>query len=234
MNQLETYNSFQPKIIPKEKLFNAELNSAIARSKYVFLGEMHGAKEDADALYSLVKHYNVKNLAIEYDIAFKPFLDSCIKNKPDFSLVDYEYFIGSVVSLEVAKTIAIMIQQGIIENLYYIGNDEEQEVADKIMTIKQDAPVFCLRGNWHTLPYIFKEKGQPDFKSSYLIVKVKFPDSVNIEYKIQSGAIYNLGNGIMPFDDIENPKSNYQIIKSNKYPDYYELIIPRATPIWHN
>ena len=231
MNPLNTFNKFTPKLIPKSKLYNADLNSAIAHAKYVFAGEIHGAKENCDVMYSLIKHYNMKYLALELDIQLKPFVDSCIGGKPDFDLIDATYFVAGVLSVEMAKTIYMLSKEKLINNILYFSNGEEADVAKEILKIKAEGPVLCLRGNWHTLPYVFTEDGQPDHISSYLIVKEEYSNTVNIEYKYQSGAIYNAGTGTSAFDDVENPKKEYEIIKQSGYPDYYELIIPKATPI---
>ena len=231
MNKLDTFNKFTPKLISKSKLYNADLNNAIVHTKYVFVGEVHGTKENCDVIYSLITHYKIKNLALELGKDLKPFVDSCISNKPNFDLIDSKYFTASVMPLEMAKTIYTLIKEKLINNILYFGNGEEDDVAKEILKIKAEGPVLCLRGNWHTLPYVFTEDGQPDHISSYLIVKEEYSNTVNIEYKYQSGAIYNAGTGTSAFDDSKNPKKEYEIIKQSDYPDYYELIIPKATPI---
>jgi hypothetical protein len=227
MKPIKTFNYFKPKLIPKSKLYNADLNSAMAHAKYVFVGEIHGAKENCDVLYSLIRHYKVKNLALELDIELKPFVDSCISGKPDFNLIDTTYFIAGVLSVEMAKTLYILHKENLINDLYYFGNDEEVITASTILSLKASGPILCLRGNWHTLPYIYKQDNQPEHKSSYLFVKDKYPNTTNTEYKYQSGSIYNANTGIMNFDETENPKKEYEIIKQSDYPDYYELIIPK-------
>ena len=234
MKAIKTFSIFKPKLIPKSKLYNVDLNSAIAHEKYVFIGEIHGAKENCDVMYSLIKHYNIKNLALELAIDLKPFVDSCIAGKPDFELIEATYFMAGVLSVEMAKTIYILHKENLINDLYYFGNDEEAITASAILGLKAGGPILCLRGNWHTLPYVFTEDGQPDHKSSYLIVKEKYTNTVNIEYKYESGSIYNANTGIMNFDETEKPKNHYEIIKNDNNSNYYELMIPKATPIEYN
>jgi len=234
MKPLITFNNFKPKLIPKSGLYNANLNSAIAHAKYVFVGEIHGAKENCDVLYSLIKHYNIKNLSLELDIELKPFVDSCIIGKPGFDLIDTPYFVASVLSVEMAKTLYIIHKENLINDIYYFGNDEEANTASTILGLKARGPILCLRGNWHTMPNIYKEDNELQHKSSYLFVKDKYPNTTNIGYVYQSGSIYNANTGIMTFDDTAKPKKHYEIIKNKKYSNYYELIIPKATPIEYN
>lgn len=231
MNRLDVFKKFEPKLIHNSNLYDADLNSAIAHAKYVFVGEIHGAKENCDVLYSLVKHYKIRNIALELDKELKPFVDSCTAGTPNFELIDTTYFVASVLSVEMAKTLYVLYKEKLIDNILYFGNSEEDMVANEILSFNSQGPILCLRGNWHTLPYVFKEDGKSDYKSSYLIVKDKFPNTINIEYKYESGAIYNAGTGTSAFDEVKNPKNEYQISKKSNYPDCYVLIIPKANPI---
>ena len=61
---------------------------ALQKSNLIVYGEIHGIKENADIIYTLVKKLGVKRLAIEASPAVSNFINSVKINSYDFSLVD--------------------------------------------------------------------------------------------------------------------------------------------------
>jgi len=229
MKPLNTFNQFSPKLIAKEELANQDLSVGISTARFVFCGEIHGAKQNCDVLYSLVTHYGITSLALEVHEGLKPFVDTCIANQPDFSLIDPNYFIGGVLSVEMAKTIALLFTEGKLKHIHYIDADSEKDMADKILGVKDPGPTMVLMGNWHTTT---KLMDHGNHKSTYLFVSEAGQGNViNIEYMYLTGSIYNYGNGIMSFGN-KTQSTKYAITTIGD--GLFELTVPVATPIFHD
>ena len=131
-----------------------------------------------------------------------------------------------------AKTLAILVAENKISDIHYINGESEQAKAHNILAVKQSGPTICLMGNWHTEPELMVTDGD-EHKSAYMIVRDSEPESINIRYKYLSGAIYNVGTGIMRFDAPKNANDNYAIRSVPGQSRCYTLSVPRADPIAH-
>lgn len=229
MKILDTFNRFSPTLISRDELSNHDLSAGISTARFVFCGEIHGAKQNCDVLYSLVTHYGITSLAIEVHEDLKPFVDTCIANHPDFSLIESNYFIGGVLSVEMAKTIAVLFSEAKLKHIHYINADSEKDMAGKILGVKDPGPTIVLMGNWHTTT---KLMDQGKHKSAYLFVsEAAKGNAINIEYMYLTGSIYNYGNGIMSFGN-KSLSTKYAIATIGD--GLFELTVPVATPIFHD
>ena len=239
MNTQQAYDNFSPSLIPAEQLANPQLAEQIATSRFVVCGEVHGATQNCDVLYSLIIHYGITSLALElYAETCKAFIDSCIAGQPNFELIDADYFIASVMSVEMAKTLAVLVNEKKISDIHYTNGNTEQAKAHNILALKQSAPTICLMGNWHTEAELVVTDGI-EHKSAYMIVRDSEPESINIRYKYLSGAIYNVGTGIMRFNGLKSASgpqiddSKYAIAAVPGHSRCYRLTVPRADPTAH-
>ena len=102
MNNHKTITTFLPKQIDIRQLDLVQL--ALQNSNLIVYGEIHGIKENADIVYTLVRKLGTQRLAIEASPTVLNFINSVKANSYDFSLVDEDLFDLSVISLEKNKT----------------------------------------------------------------------------------------------------------------------------------
>ena len=118
MNNHDIIKTFSPKQLDIRRL--SLLQSALRKSSIIVYGEIHGIKENADIVYNLVKKIDIQRLAIEASPTVLDFINSVKANSYDFSLVDEDLFDLNILSLEMIKTIAILLQQNQLKALVFI------------------------------------------------------------------------------------------------------------------
>lgn len=118
MNNHDIIKIFLPKQLDMRRLNSFQ--STLRKSNIIVYGEVHGIKENSDIIYTMVKKLGVKRLAIEASPTVFNFINSVKINSYDFSLVDEDLFDLSVLSLEMIKTIAILLQQNQLKELVFI------------------------------------------------------------------------------------------------------------------
>ncbi len=165
MTNDDTILKFNPKLIDIQDI--DLLDIPVQTEKLLVYGEIHGIKENADIIYSLVHHLNIEQIAIENSPSIAKFIATASKDIYDFSFIDANTFDTSILSLEVAKTIATLLREGRIKNVIYIDTyfdnldpskmdhpaspqEREQNLADNILAIDRSKPTLCLLGQWHT------------------------------------------------------------------------------------
>ena len=241
MNKHKIIKTFLPKQLDIKRL---ELpRPALQKSNLIVYGEIHGIKENANVVYTLVKKLGVKRLAIEASPAVSNFINSVKTGSCDFSLVDEDLFDSSILSLEMIKTIAILLQQNQLKELVFIDTffdnlDEnavispspqkrEEQLAKNILKIDDSLLTLCIMGQWHTQPEVVKN-GETQHKSAlYRLRKIK-PNVPFIHNVYRQGQLFNDGK------IIELPKNPsippyYEIVQKTDID--FELHIPEATKI---
>ena len=241
MNNHNIIKTFSPKQLDIKQLNS--LQSTLRKSSIIIYGEIHGIKENSDIIYTLVKKLGVKRLAIEASPAVSNFINSVKTGSYDFSLVDEDLFDLSVLSLEMIKTIAILLQQNQLKELVFIDTffdnldenitvppspqEREEQLAKNILGIDDSLLTLCIMGQWHTRPEVVKN-GETQHKSAlYHLRKVK-PNIPFIHNVYRQGQLFNDGKIIeLP----KNPSipSYYEIIQKTDID--FELHIPKATKI---
>lgn len=86
MNNHDIIKTFLPKQLDIRRLNS--LQSTLRKSNLIVHGEIHGIKENANIIYTLVIKLDVKRLAIEASPAVLNFINSVKTGSYDFSLVD--------------------------------------------------------------------------------------------------------------------------------------------------
>ena len=224
MNKHKIIKTFLPKQLDIKRL---ELpRPALQKSNLIVYGEIHGIKENADVIYTLVKKLGVKRLAIEASPAVSNFINSVKTSSCDFSLVNEDLFDSSVLSLEMIKTIAILLQQNQLKELVFIDTffdnldedaiippspqEREEQLAKNILGIDGSLPTLCIMGQWHTQPKVVKN-GETQHKSAlYRLRKVK-PNIPFIHNTYRQGQLFNDGKII-------------ELPKNPSIPPYYEIV----------
>ena len=241
MNDHDIIKTFLPKQLDIRRL--NLFQSTLRKSNIIVYGEIHGIKENANVVYTLVKKLDVKRLAIEASPTVLNFINSVKTGSCDFSLVDEDLFDLSVLSLEMIKTIAILLQQNQLKELVFIDTffdnldedaiippspqEREKQLTENILSIDDSLPTLCIMGQWHTQPKVIKN-GETQHKSAlYRLRKVK-PNIPFIHNTYRQGQLFNDGK------IIELPKNPsippyYEIVQKTDID--FELHIPKATKI---
>ena len=241
MNNHDIIKTFLPKQLDIKHL--DLLLPALQKSNLIVHGEIHGIKENADIIYTLVKELGVKRLAIEASPAVSNFINSVKINSYDFSLVDEDLFDSSILSLEMIKTIAILLQQNQLKELIFIDTffdnldenitvppspqEREKQLTENILSIDDSLPTLCIMGQWHTQPKVVTNGEIRHESALYRLRKVK-PNIPFIHNVYRQGRLFNDGK------IIELPKNPsippyYEIVQKTDID--FELHIPEATKI---
>ena len=241
MNNHDIIKTFLPKQLDIGLL--SSFQSTLRKSNIIVYGEIHGIKENSDVVYTLVKKLGIKRLAIEASPTVLNFINSVKTDSCDFSLVDEDLFDLSVLSLEMIKTIAILLQQNQLKELVFIDTffdnlDEdaiisaspqarEEELAKNILGIDGSLPTLCIMGQWHTQPEVVKNGKTRHESALYRLRKIK-PNVPFIHNVYRQGQLFNDGKII-------------ELPKNPSIPPYYEIVqktdidfdlhVPEATKI---
>lgn len=241
MNNHDIIKTFLPKQLDIKHL--DLLLPALQKSNLIVHGEIHGIKENANIIYTLVIKLGVKRLAIEASPAASNFINSVKTGSCDFSLVDEDLFDLSVLSLEMIKTIAILLQQNQLKELVFIDTffdnldenitvppspqEREKQLTENILSIDDSLLTLCIMGQWHTQPEVI-ENGETQHNSAlYRLRKIK-PNVPFIHNVYRQGQLFNDGKIIeLP----ENPSvpPYYEIVQKTDID--FELHTPEATKI---
>ena len=206
MNNHDIIKTFLPKQLDIKRL--ELLQSALQKSNLIVYGEIHGIKENSDVVYTLVNKLGVKRLAIEASPTVLNFINSVKINSYDFSLVDEDLFDSSILSLEMIKTIAILLQQNQLKELVFIDTffdnldedaiippspqEREEQLAKNILGIDDSLPTLCIMGQWHTQPKVVTDGETRHESALYRLRKTK-PNVPFIHNIYRQGELFNDG-----------------------------------------
>ena len=241
MNNHKIITTFLPKQIGIRNL--DIVLPVLQKSNLIVYGEIHGIKENADIVYNLVKKLDIQRLAIEASPTVLDFINSVKTEVYDFSLVDEDLFDLSVLSLEMIKTIAILLQQNQLKELVFIDTffdnldedaiippspqEREEQLAKNILGIDDSLPTLCIMGQWHTQPKVVTDGETRHESALYRLRKTK-PNVPFIHNIYRQGELFNDGRVIkLPY----NPaiSSCYETIQKTGVD--FDLCVPKATRI---
>lgn len=241
MNNHKIITTFLPKQIGIRNL--DIVLPVLQKSNLIVYGEIHGIKENANIVYTLVKKTCIQRLAIEASPTVFDFINSVKINSYDFSLVDEDLFDLSVLSLEMIKTIAILLQQNQLKELVFIDTffdnldedaiippspqEREEQLAKNILGIDDSLPTLCIMGQWHTQPKVVTDGGTRHKSALYRLRKTK-PNVPFIHNIYRQGQLFNDGK-IIELPDNPAVSSCYEIVQKTDID--FDLHVPRATRI---
>ena len=241
MNNHDIIKTFLPKQLDIKHL--DLLRPTLQKSNLIVYGEIHGIKENADIVYTLVKKTCIQRLAIEASPTVFDFINSVKINSYDFSLVDEDLFDLSVLSLEMIKTIAILLQQNQLKELVFIDTffdnldedaiippspqEREEQLAKNILGIDDSLPTLCIMGQWHTQPKVATDGGARHESALYRLRKTK-PNVPCIHNIYRQGSLFNDGK-IIELPDNPAVSSCYGIVQKTDID--FDLYVPKATKI---
>ena len=241
MNNHKIITTFLPKQIGIRNL--DIILPVLQKSNLIVYGEIHGIKENANIVYTLVKKTCIQRLAIEASPTVFDFINSVKINSYDFSLVDEDLFDLSVLSLEMIKTIAILLQQNQLKELVFIDTffdnldedaiippspqEREEQLAKNILGIDGSLPTLCIMGQWHTQPKVVTDGGTRHESALYRLRKTK-PNVPFIHNIYRQGELFNDRRVIkLPYSPAIS--SCYEIIQRTGVD--FDLCVPKATKI---
>lgn len=241
MNNHKIITTFLPKQVDIRNL--DIVLPVLQKSNLIVYGEIHGIKENADIVYNLVKKLDIQRLAIEASPTVFDFINSVKINSYDFSLVDEDLFDLSVLSLEMIKTIAILLQQNQLKELVFMDTffdnldedaiippspqEREEQLAKNILGIDDSLPTLCIMGQWHTQPNVVKNGKIIHESALYRLREVK-PNMPFIHNIYRQGELFNDGRVIkLPYSPAIS--SCYEIIQKTGVD--FDLCVPKATRI---
>ena len=241
MNNHDIIKTFLPKQLYIKQL--SSLRPALRKSNIIVYGEIHGIKENANIVYNLVKKLGIQRLAIEASPTVLDFINSVKTNSYDFSLVDEDLFDSSILSLEMIKTIAILLQQNQLKELVFIDTffdnldedaiippspqEREKQLAKNILGIDDSLPTLCIMGQWHTQPKVVTDDETRHESALYRLRKTK-PNVPFIHNIYRQGQLFNDGK-IIELPDNPAVSSCYEIVQKTDID--FDLHVPRATRI---
>jgi hypothetical protein len=222
-----------------------ELRHSFKKTNLLLCGESHGVRENADIVYTLTKALGVEELAIERCASsFAAFVQSAVAGEPNFLL---PYVLpslqASVLSLEMLKTIVVLLKEGAIKHVAYVDLDSlnnpalknidaenymrvrEDEIAKNIINLSTGFPTMVILGNYHTRYHSDKKTG----KSALQKVRQK-RNATYLRYEYLSGNQYNAGR-LLNFEYKLTGSKNYQqagyrVLKFRE--DDFVIEIPKA------
>lgn len=241
MNNHDIIKTFLPKQLDIKQLDS--LQSTLRKSNIIVYGEIHGIKENADIIYTLVIKLGVKRLAIEASPTVLNFINSVKIGSYDFSLVDEDIFDSSILSLEMIKTIAILLQQNQLKELVFIDTffdnldenitvppspqEREKQLTENILSIDDSLPTVCIMGQWHTQPKVVKDGEIRHESALYRLRKIE-PNIPFIHNIYRQGQLFNDGKIIELPKNLSIPPY-YEIVQKTDID--FELHVPKATRI---
>ena len=241
MNNHKIITTFLPKQIGIRNL--DIVLPVLQKSNLIVYGEIHGIKENANIVYTLVKKTCIQRLAIEASPTVFDFINSVKINSYDFSLVDEDLFDLSVLSLEMIKTIVILLQQNQLKELVFIDTffdnldkdavilpspqEREEQLAKNILGIDSSLPTLCIMGQWHTQPKVVTDGETRHESALYRLRKTK-PNVPFIHNIYRQGELFNDGK-IIELPDNPAVSSCYEIVQKTDID--FDLHVPEATRI---
>lgn len=200
----------------------------------ILFGEVHGVKENAGAVADIIRQIGLSRVSLEVEDGYWPPVLAALQ-RPDPMPTDFPWNLltGSVVSIDLIRTLHALAEEGGVDAFYAHGSgleDEqarEQEMADRVLTnFRRDPqrPLLVLCGNFHAAP--LKENGDAPVPASRIIAR-QVPATKVISARYLSGSFSN-GGRIQTFEK----KHDGRAPGLNKAGEAdFDYLIPRATPI---
>lgn len=227
------FTAHTPQTLPIQSL------DLLPASRLYLCGEIHGARQNADAVWTLCYSLGIKQLALEYSASVDVFVQRAVRGDVDISLLNPAMFDSSVLSIEMLKTVVELLRTGAIDQVAYIDEtfdytiDQWRQITDpdwrevvmarNIERLDLSQPTLCVMGNWHTRP-----RKTSRHISALRRVSETMPEAVLIQNVYRSGTVYNAGKIIALTPRLDLPEQ-YKIIQRTKR--NFDLAVPLAQEI---
>ncbi len=204
----------------------------IDRAKLFLLGETHGVMENAAIIYTLFKKFGFKNLALEWDPAWRTAAERFLNGET----LDFESIQGSPDGRITAGHFALLKKlkdEGLLEKLICFDsstnadwNARDKGMAQHILENFNDLPTLVVAGRLHTLTESFTLEDESESHPMGELLKQTVPNLPTGKIEYLSGAFHNYGT--QQFDETtEDPES--QIAQFFKHEDgLYIFELPKA------
>ena len=236
INNSRVYSAFIAHI---PQLLPIRLLDLLPQSKLYLCGEVHGARQNADIIWTLCHSIGIRQLALEYSTSVDIFIQHAVHGDVNVSLLNFAMLDRSILSIEMLKTIVELLRTGIIDKVVYIDETfdytseqwqkitdpdwREAVIAHSITQVDLSNPALCVMGNWHTRP-----RKTSRHISALRRVSETMPEAVLIQNVYRSGTVYNAGKIIALTPRLDLPEQ-YKIIQRTKR--NFDLAVPLAQEI---
>ncbi|PID98401.1 MAG: hypothetical protein CSA83_01470 [Actinomycetales bacterium] len=241
MTNTDIISGCTPKLIAIPGI--ARPQQAMRASNLLVYGEIHGIRENADVIYTLVHELRIKQIAIENSPSIKDFIDLASRGIYDFSRIDPDTFDLSILSLEVAKTIATLLKEGVIDTVAYIDTffdspdrlaldhpdspqTREQVLAENILGLDTAYRTLCLMGQWHTQPEPIQSDGILHTSALCRIRRVR-QDALCAHMIYRAGRAYNCGH-VLDLPERSDVSHRYEVRPRSSLD--FDIHVPYARP----
>lgn len=206
----------------------------LSETKLFILGEMHGVKENVDIIYTLIKKFGFRTLALEWETSLQQVVERYIETgEIDFDSIqdspDGRITAGHFALLKKLK------EEGLLEKfLCYDGSGEfdwnarDENMAKNILSELSDSPMLVVAGNLHASVDSITFDDEPGERHPMGgQIKTHIPQVPSGKINYESGHYHNFG-----VRDFSNDSDN--VVLESKFSisadGSYIFTLPVATP----
>ena len=172
------------------------LSQSLNQTNLFLLGEMHGVSENPNIIYTLIKKFNLRSIALEWDEVLRPQIDKFLETGeiPNaISSYDGRITAGHFALLKRLKGEGILDELILFNDNSATWDQRDAQMARNIISARK-VPTLIATGNLHSR---VTPISNPDYPNMTTPMGVNLKNALgdlssgNIEY--QSGDFYNLG-----------------------------------------
>lgn len=234
-NFLTAINSARVEIIPTDfdPIATRHLANSLPHARLFLLGEMHGVAENASIIYTLMKKFGIKSLALEWDETCRTAINSYLSTDK-LDLTPFSSSTDGRITANHFRLLSLLNKENLLHQLIlydreYTGdwNLRDQQMAETISSASRpDLPVLVFGGSLHTLtqPFISSDSIKTKHPMGESLL-ANYPNLISGRIVYGSGDFYN--NQLKHFKDStpHSHQARFYLKNSDKY-TYY---LPHAT-----
>lgn len=177
---------------------------SLQRSKLFLLGETHGVEENPNIIYTFIKKFGFKKLALEWDKNLEKTVNDYLEaGKLDFDSIQENARGDGRITAGHFAMIKKLHEEGLIDKLIFVDNDQfknsaerEKGMAKSVLDNISDTPMLVVVGNSHAkteLGEFRDEAKEPDRMGK--IIKKNYPNVFSGIANYRSGEHHNYDIG---------------------------------------
>lgn len=200
------------------------------------LGEMHGASENPAGLYALMKRFNIRGLALEWQAQLRPMIDEYFRTgRFDFSQIAKSAD-GRITAGHFAFLKRLHDEGGLSQLILFDDpewedwNTRDRQMAEHVLRDRDPSvPTLIVAGNLHARTEPFEDEGAMHHPMGEHL-KTALPSLPAGQFVYQTGRFYNLGS--KRFDQQPNrlPVPRWTIQENGRFaltiPEAHEAEVP--------
>ena len=232
------YRSSEVDFIDEDASLDA-LRRAVEARGIVLVGEMHGAVQNADMLYTLCRKLGIGRVALEYPRELQATVDSWLGGEA-LNFDSIESYPDGRITAEQFAVLRQLKEEGILEEVICMDaaddgteveleRDRDEAMATNLLNSMNEnkKPILAMAGNYHADTVTHEDSDAPNgihepfgYRLGQQIGEVP---NVTLEYR--SGSYHNYGPH--DFDPVSIPEADAPLI--SRVGQNYNVVIPKAT-----